>query len=108
MTAVLASLAGIGVLAGLVFYWLWRRERRLRQIAEKAAKLQSIRAAAEREMREKVQRAEIEWQAKYEALQRARDEIGIAADEARAELSAVAGSQGKAADALNRILGHEG
>jgi Flp pilus assembly protein TadB len=107
VTAVLIVIAGVGGLAALAFYWLWKRERRQRIRAEKAAALQAERADAEREMREKVWAAEQKWRSKYEALQRVREEVGLEAAAAREEIDDATGDAAATAAALNKVLGHE-
>lgn len=104
MTTALIAIAAAAGLAGLVFYWLWRRERRKRIQAEKAAEMQRVRADAETELRKQIQAAEAEWRAKLDKLGEAADAARDEAQRAREALVKAVNDPSTVADMLNKVL----
>jgi chromosome segregation ATPase len=107
MSTLLAILAGVGGLAGLVLGLLWRRERAKRQLAEQRADLQAVRADAEAGLRKQLQESEAAWRRKHEALQREAAQTRLEAVGIRAEIDSVAGDPQALSDRLNRAFGHD-
>lgn len=107
MTTVLIILAGTGALAGVIFGLLYKRERRIRKQAEKAAELQAIRADAEAVLRRQQMAAEEKWRRKYEGLKQRRETVAKEATAKREEIDDTAGDPAGVAAALNRVLGHD-
>ena len=112
LAGVLAAVAGGALLVVGVLWWLWRRERRLRQAAEAAAKTHRVRADAAKALQDDYAASNVELREDLDRAQGVFVEKLKALDDVKARIDAVAaddddGWEKRAADEWNRLMGRE-